>query len=101
MTKRIFSFNVLLLAKNPQVHFRRADFCQKVYNIARRMEDVSAPGEAYNSRKSPGKVRRVVLNLGKTHLFSYLLIYTACMKTSIIPLNRFRRDASNGYDESL
>ena len=42
--------------KNLWIHFDRADFSHDVYNIPRRMEAVSAPGEAYNSSSRCRKV---------------------------------------------
>ena len=60
MTNLFISLNVSLLAKILSIHFDRADFCPALYSIARRLDYVSAPEEAYNSRKSLGKVRNVM-----------------------------------------
>ena len=42
--------------ENPDNHFHREDFSSIDHLIPRRMEEVSASGEAYNSRNPLGKV---------------------------------------------
>ena len=61
MTNFFFSINVLLPEKILSIPFDSADFCPALYSIERRMDSVLASGEAYNSRKSLGKVGHVEL----------------------------------------
>ena len=54
------------------IHFDRADFSHDVDNIPRRVEVVSAPGEAYNSRKSVGKVGLDMSSVGRPTIGSHV-----------------------------
>ena len=51
-----FSWSVSPLLENPDNYFHREDFSSIDHLIPRRMESVSASGEAYNSRNPLGKV---------------------------------------------
>ena len=58
--------------KNLWIHFDRADFSHDVYNIPRRMEAVSAPGEAYNSRYVWAKVDIDMSSVGRPNIGSHV-----------------------------